>query len=377
MKKNVIRILRQFIFNFYTLLNPIKKQILFMSFNGQSYSDSPRAICEKIHDLYPEYELVWYLAESDKIYDIIPEYVRVVSGRWRNFLKELSVSQCFVSNTEMHNGIFKRKGQYFIQTWHGNIGFKKVLYECNITDKNFCYDDKYTDCALAGSDESLRIYRKAFRYNGFILNEGMPRNDCLLNHQKNINEIKEQLNIDKNAKVLLYAPTFRDKNVENQSSNVNLTEVLNHLENKGEKWICLIRAHPNVKNFKTEIDNRFYNVSSYPDMSDILVISDMLISDYSSCASDFILTKKPTILYQNDRQKYISDSRELVFDAKTEGFLVAENMDELYNIIDKYSDSDYENNCEMLIKHFNIIENKNSSEIICNLIHGELMKRFG
>ena len=104
-------------------------------------------------------------------------------------------------------------------------------------------------------------------------------------------------------------------------------------------------------------------------MADLLSIGDLLITDYSSCAGDFILTKKGTILAMFDKEQYTKHCREFPFDFKEAGFITADNQDELDQILREYSEEDYANNCEQLIRYFNIIESGESSVYICNLIN--------
>lgn len=100
---------------------------MFLSYDGKQYSDNPRAISEAFHLVFPDYEIVWYITE-EKSLSLVPEYVRVVQGRWLCFLKELSTARVFVTNTQLGAGIFKRKQQFFVQTWHGDVSPKQILY---------------------------------------------------------------------------------------------------------------------------------------------------------------------------------------------------------------------------------------------------------
>lgn len=351
----------------------IEKKVIFDSFGGNQYSDSPRAISEQLHELYPDYTIVWALKNDACEYNL-PQYVKVVKYR-RNrikFLKEIGTSFCYVTNNPINDGVCKRTGQLFIQTWHGDRPIKKFLYDVDPNEKiiSRIMDNELTDYCIAASDIGEKAYRSAFRYSGQILKIGMPRNDNLI--VRNIdreNEVRKQLGIHEDTKVLLYAPTYRDNVKGKQNAVVDLKRILDILQGKGEKWTVLIRAHVVSAGieFKTD-DPQFIDATQFPDMADLLTITDMLITDYSSCAGDFILTGKATILAAFDIDEYGNSCRELQYDLSEAGYIVASNQDELENIIKRLSPEDYKKNCEKLCRFFGVTETGHSATDICNII---------
>ncbi len=363
LKKNLIEIIRFFMFSFWSITHKLEDKILFSSFNGKQYSDNPRAICEKMHELYPEYELVWYLS-GDVKYNILPDYVRVVNGKFRNFILELATSKCYITNTQMGEGIFKRRKQVFVQTWHGDVVPKKVLL--SVDKKITVKDRKLTDICIAGSDIGAAVYRKSFDFDGIIFKSGMPRNDSLINKSSKI-DVCEIFGIDKNStKILLYAPTFRDNG--NSNFGVDIKRTLDLLERNNEKWICLSRSHVNSGILEWQKDNRIVDVSMYPDMADILLVSDMLITDYSSSPGDFVLTGRPVVLCQFDYDKYEAECRKFEFDFIEAGFIVARTVEEFEDIILNYTTENYEKSDKKVVAYFNIVSNGNASENVCNEI---------
>ena len=266
----------------------------------------------------------------------------------------------------------KKKGQFFIQTWHGDRPLKKILYEIDGFN-HYVADKDITDLCIAGSDSGEKQFRSSFRFNGEIMKVGTPRNDRLVKDDYEYSmEIKQILGIDKEKKILLYAPTFRDSQKSKQNVNVDLESTLEHLSKKGDKWICLVRAHSASMGLMITCDNfRYFDVTSYPDMTDLLCIADMLITDYSSCAGDFIVRKKPVILALFDKDYYRSNCRGFAYDIEKTGFLIAENQEELNKIIDTYSKDDYKQNCEIVAKFFGVFESGQASEKVCRRINSE------
>lgn len=349
-------------------------KIVFLSFGGKQYSDNPRAISEKLHEIYPDYKVVWILDKSIMNNRFVPEYVIKVKRTTFNTMKELATCKVFVTNINVSPNNLKSKKQLYIGTWHGDRAIKKILYDAN-PDKdktNPIADNKLIDIYMAGSDYGEMLYNRSFKYNGGILKVGCPRNDRLISCNKNeTSEILSQLKI-KDKMILLYAPTFRDKDRESkQNIELDLIRVLNELEKKYQKeWVCLLRSHVISTGLNSENkDNRIIDVTKYPDMTDLLMITDFLITDYSSSAGDLVLRNKPVVLFQPDIKDYTSNSRKLDIDCREAGYIVAESNDEIINIIENYSYENYVESCKKIYEFYGICETGKSSEIICNKIN--------
>lgn len=346
-----------------------KNKVVLESFEGKQYSDNPRAISEKLFSLYPNYKIVWLLKNNkiDEKNSYIPKNVIQISDTIFNRIKQIATCKVYITNETLNDKYYKSKKQLYIQTWHGDRPFKKILNDSKPVSIS---DNKLVDICIAGSDFGENLYKRAFKYNGKILKVGSPRNDKLIQNNINeINRIKESLNIDK-QKVLLYAPTFRDNLDERQKVDLNFNAILEALKKKYEQeWICLFRAHPCSNGLDCIDNNKIIDVTNYPDMADLLLISDFLITDYSSSASDFILKNKPIILYQRDSLEYQKNCRKVYFDAKEIGYIVAEKQDEIIDIIRNKNEEDYLKSCNKVKKFFNLCETGKSSEIICNLIN--------
>lgn len=355
----------------YGLFHPLKKQILFFSYNGL-YTDSGREISEQMHSLFPEYELVWLLKDKIDNYNIIPSYVkREFVKNDLTFYKQLAKSFCVIFNECFTPNMYKRKNQFFIQTWHGDRAFKKILYE-NDSSQNRSIDDKLVDICLAGSNKGNKMYNTAFHYTGKVLQNGMPRNDKLINGNIDSSVIKKKLNLPIDSKVLLYAPTFRDNLNNKQNVLVDLSRTLKVLQQKypDNSWVCLIRAHFVSEGFNFEDKTgKFIDVSDYPDMTDLLCITDFLLTDYSSCAGDFVITKKPVILTVFDSEEYQQNCRSFRYPLEDTGFILAHNQTELENIITSLSEDKIKSHYDKIMNFYGITESGHSAEIVCKEIH--------
>lgn len=370
MKKQIKETCIRYIAGFLGYFFPIKKKIVFSSFFGKQYSCNPRAISEYMHEIYPDYEIVWLLNSKEDKYKVIPSYVRIVTPNDGFFSqgKEISSAFCFVYNCELKPNSHKKKNQLFIQTWHGDRGFKKILYnkyeneKCPIT----VYDNKLTDICMSGSSFGTENYRTAFRYTGEIMQLGNARNEKMLLLSENEKcLIKSKIGIEDGIKILIYAPTFRDMSQNKQEVMVDLNRVLSVLEERGDKWICLVRAHLASRGLAISENSKCIDVSAYPDMTDLLAISDMLLTDYSSSCCDFLLTSKPVILTIFDKEEYEKSSRSFIAFPKDTGFITVSCQEELENAIRNLRYEDYIESYAKVNQFFGTTETGNATKEVC------------
>lgn len=364
-KRNLIRLKMMS----YAVVHPQQKKIVFNSFNGKQYSDNPRAISEEMHLLYPEYEIVWHLLNDEDPYDIIPDYIRVVKEE-NDYQKEVLTAFCFVTNTEMKTLFYKRNKQLYIQTWHGDQRFKKILYE--IGDEDFrCFDDKLIDLCISSSEFGNESYRNALRYSGNILCKGSPRSELMLKMTSDRkNELKHQLGIG-SKKVLLYAPTFRDNLIDKQSTDFDFNMILANLQHyysRSDEWVCLLRAHPSSVGISSFTDS-VIDVSKYPDMTDILSITDFLITDYSSSVGDFALTGLPIILYVSDIDEYENKYRAFKVNPLNVGLKIARSQNQVIEVIKKTTPDEFRECDKSFLKRFQVNETCEETREICELIN--------
>lgn len=345
-------------------------KILFNNFQGKGFACNPRAIAEKIHEMAPEKDLVWIISD-EKQAETLPDYIRTVNIDTIPYFREIATSAAWVFNITPARGLIKRKNQLFIQTYHGDRTVKKVHYE-NVgkeeTDRKYAVHDEMCDYGVVGSRAGEELFRKGLGFNGKLIKYGMPRNDCLVNiNPIKCKDIKNKLGIAEDCRILLYAPTFRTGRKELDCA-IDFSKLLDCLEKKtNEPWICLYRAHFHTQqiNLVSDTEDRILNVSQYPDMADLLMISDFLITDYSSSAGDFCETDRPIILYIDDVGVY---NRELRYDVFKSPHIIAENQEELEGFIEKMDADDFVENCRQLREYFGTYDTGKASEKVAEVI---------
>ena len=304
------------------------RRVFFSSFKGRDYSDSPARISEALHALRPDAEIIWQLSRPGDA----PDYVRAVRPRSLSALWAISTSRCLVDNFNRPRYMLKFRDQKYVQTWHGDRGFKKMLFD--MEDGQFFPDGGQMDLAVSGSDFGTKNYRTAFRYEGEVMQLGMPRNDALVRPDPAaVADIRRRLDIPEGARVLLYAPTFRTGNAGGaQQAGFDVDRALERLAaSTGERWVCLTRAHS--QNRRVVGAGEVRDVTDWPETTELLLCADMLITDYSSIAGDYVLLDRPVLLYQGDYERFVGGERQMYFDLRDCPYARAESEAELHELL--------------------------------------------
>lgn len=301
---------------------PIRKnKIVASNIHGKNYGENPGYIFSEIINQKLNYDLVWL--QKDILHPV-PIGVRKVRYGSLKAMYELYTAKIIINNVKNGPVWKKRRGQYYIQTWHGAFPLKYIEKEAE--DKlSPRYvelskeDSKNTDLMISGCKMESEIMRSSFWYTGEIFECGIPRSDVLFSCGKEyISNLKDKYSIGNSVHVLLYAPTFRDDG-NTSIYNLNIEEVINTLEKVyNEKWICIVRLHPNISNRDSIIkySNSIINGSKYSDPQELILLSDILITDYSSIMMDFGIINKPVFLYTPDLDQFRNEGRGLreIFD---------------------------------------------------------------
>lgn len=342
-----------------------KKRVFFYGMGG-GYNDNARAVSEALHKTHPEYRIYWHLADKMTKDTHVPDYVKkVTSNIGKHF--QLASASVWCLCSQVANSCYKSKGQLYIQLWHGDRGFKKILRDSGDVQ---LLESRHCDYMTSGSLFYDSIVKTAFGYDKSIIVDGCPRNDKLFNlNAAQILSIKKELSVDDQTKLLLYAPTFRDESLDNQVENIDIDATLSCLEEATKsKWLCLGRFHPRTQGRSKFKSAKIVDVTSYFDMSDLLCISDALITDYSSAAGDFVLMNKPVLLFQPDRLEYSSHERQFYFDIDQSPFWCAKSQSELNMLIRALTPENIVENCREISAFYGIHETGKASEEVVALI---------
>lgn len=310
------------------LLPARKHTIVFESFLGKQFSDNPRAIYEYMKEHYPEYKLYWSVDPrfidnfKDKGVNIVPR----LSIKW---LLIMASAKYWVSNSRMPLWIPKPKHTVYLQTWHGTP-LKKLAADMddvfmpgtNIENykRNFLKESANWDYLISPNPYSTKIFRRAFAFKKEMIESGYPRNDFLYNanNEKEILALKKKYQIPTDKKVILYAPTWRDDQYfEKGKYKFDLKLDLKHMQEQlGDQYIVLLRLHYLIANHidVSEYKGFAFDFSHHEDIRELYMVSDLLITDYSSVFFDYANLKRPMIFFVYDIEDYRDRLRGFYFD---------------------------------------------------------------
>src|SRR5699024_10322025 len=272
--------------------------------HGKKYNDSPRAIYEYIskNKNYNKYKLVWALDKPNEY--SIHNSSKVKMDSFKYFIIALK-AKYWVSCVNIERGLnFKKKQTIYLNTWHGT----PLKYIGNAVAERKDFDFSAINYFCYSGNYEKEIYKRDFNIpeNNLLLS-GLPRNDELYNVSPEIiKKYKKELNIPRDKKVILYAPTWRDsKNKGNNyslSPPIDVSFIQRELE---EDYIFMLRTHSYTNNLMgVKFNDFFRDFSEYPEINKLLIAADILISDYSATIFDYSILEKPIICFAYDYKQY-------------------------------------------------------------------------
>ena len=356
-------------------LLPIKKnKILFIGYYGAQYGCNPKYLSEYFTKENANLKIAWAFINPSKYAQ--NNFVKVKYYSIRYFY-ELSTSKVIITNYRLPLYFKKRANQTYIQTWHSSLRLKMIENDAIETIPQTYlemakHDSSQIDILLSGCEFSTKIFNRAFWYDGEIFESGTPRCDMLFKRDNAlINQLKNRLGISPTTKLLLYAPTFR-KNNSLEAYDIDFDRLKTTLE-KNENWKILIRLHPHLQNLSKELVEKYYDVidvTNYDDIQELLLISDLLITDYSSLMFDFAITEKPCIIYASDLNDYLANDRNLYFDITKLPFPLCQTNDELNKTISEFNYKKYAE----AIKSFNSEIGSFEDGQACKRVYNKVMQ---
>lgn len=355
-------------------------KIVICNYYGRGFSDNAKYIAIEAIDRQLNYDIVWLVKNIDDNNNEFLDEIRIVKYKSFKAIYELATAKIWIDNSRKNYYTRKRKDQLYIQTWHGGIALKKIEKDAeDALLKSYVKfakkDSENADLFISNSRFNTNMYRRAFWYDGEILECGVPRNDLLFNNiEETKRKVKSFFNIANDKKIVMYAPTFRkDYNLEVYKFDYEKCIEEFNKKFSGE-YVMLIRLHPNVfiksTQLKYDSDN-VYNASFYPDMQELLVGTDILITDYSSSMFDFMLTKKPCFIYASDIQVY-KDDRGFYFELDKLPFSIATSTDEMITNIRRFDNHIYLSRVEKFLKKQGCIDNGSSSKSVVDWIENHM-----
>ncbi len=403
MKTIIVAIVNVFSYFVSGLSKRNKNRIVFGAWGGDIYGDNSKNVFEYLMK-YSDLELIWIgKKELSGNFTEKSNTKFVEKGSLKSYFYALTAKYAFITNgfSDITN-IYSLRGAIIVQLWHGG-GIKKILADA-VEDKKrkgelirgiwFRYNigkRTFNKCQyfITSSKEREKNILSAFRYFGIkpnrIIRHGQPRNDMLVNYnecetERLRNKFKSEFSIPVDKKIVLYLPTFRDKEKEQNMSFGKFIQGDEELEKVlyDHNAIIIEKKHLKLATYNEGIDNikYYYDLSPFAkniDIQELLLISDVLITDYSGVYLDFLLLDRPIIHYAYDYEYYKKEDRGFKYDVKdVAGGVFVENNEDLirelkHHLEDRNRSKNIRDNINALMNSY---ENGRSCKHIVEVVLG-------
>lgn len=379
------RIISKLYFRLFYQWHPVKNnKIVFLNFSGCGYGCNPKYIAEEILKQKLAMDIVWLVKDEFNDKNKFPPNIRLVNIHDTRCLYELASAKVWINNSHTINlikkGLLKKKNQLYINTWHGSLGIKRIDGDVDrfIKDRIWKdiieHDSKMIDIMISNSEFETEVYRSSMWFKNKIAELGHARNDIFFRDNSELKkEIKKKLGIREDENIIVYMPSFRDDYRIN-CFKLDYQGLKTCLEKTTHKnWRVLTKFHPRniIKLDYLTKNPAQQDISLYPDLQEIMIAADAIISDYSSCMFDFMLTRKPCFIYAEDIERYNTE-RGFYYPLESTPFPIARNNEELIRNITNFDREDYVKKVDKFLAEKKCVDDGSSSERILDLIKSYL-----
>lgn len=326
-------------------INVNPKKVVFYVGTRLGVCCNPKYVLNEIIQRNLDYELVWIAHKPEMCQELLDKNVKVVPLIDSDqVLEQLCEAKIIIYNDSLPITFVPRNDQVLINTWHGAINYKKIGYDGEIFNNDvekelFKLVNPSPKYMVAGSEAFINSTSMAFGFKKEIfIKTGLPRNDVLFS-KVDKNELKRKLGLPLNKKICVYAPTFRKDNVAS-IFGLDLVLLKKSLQERfSGNWIVVFRGHVFTVNFWS--DQGFIDLTNYPDQQELLLVADVVVSDYSSIMWDASLRRIPVFIYCPDYCEYMQYERSFAFDMKKVPYPLCMNNNELAAAIINFDENKY------------------------------------
>jgi CDP-glycerol glycerophosphotransferase len=294
--------------------------VVLETFRGRSVGDNPGAIAREIQARGLDLDLAWVVDDPSVS---VPEGTRALPRRSERWYDALARARVYVGNAGAPYWFEKKPGQIHLQTWHGTP-LKRIGEDRGPGDfqtwrhrRRIALQAAGWDAMISPSPFCSEVFRSAFRFDGRFLEVGYPRNDVLLAVDEAAavrTRVRAALGLGEGDRAVLYAPTWREYVGVRDAKPLYLDA--EQLIETVPDAVVLVRGHYNSTHQADVFadEQRIHDVTRYPDIADLYLAADVLVTDYSSVMFDFALTDKPQVLLVPDLEQYRDVERGFYFD---------------------------------------------------------------
>ena len=373
---------RHFYYSRRHSINP--KKVVFTTIEGTTgFSCNPKHIALELLRRRQDLDIVWLVDDMTKEF---PAGIRKMRNTLQNRAYELSTAAVWVDNSRKQLECRKRPGQFYLQTWHASLHIKPTGIDrgtsfSKIAELVSRHDSAMVDILITNSPWMEEHAPRSIVYDGETSRTGSPRVDILLNSRA---KFRAKYGLAEDAKLLLYAPTFRsgsqgtNRSIAKQDFMPDFGKLREALEKKFPgKWAIVLRLHPQLTARHIEAgvsgENNFViDASREDDMSEVLGACDMLLTDYSAMSFDASYMHMPVFLYVPDLQEYIDERGGLMWNLDELPFIKAKSDEELLQAIGEFDGKAYEESISAFLAELEIREDGKASQRVSDLIEAHL-----
>ena len=301
-----------------------ENRIFYSSHHGAGMLCGPYAFFRKLMESreFDFYDHVWQIDDPDECKQLKKEFgdwtnVRFVKKNSIGYFNALTSAKYIIVNNTLPFYFTKKPEQVYVNTWHG-IPLKTLGYDVpdgKFTTRNMTRNFLLTDYLISPCRFMTGIYLESYKlggiYTGKLIENGYPRNDLLFSTKRD--DIIEKLQnrgiaVDDKRKIILYAPTWKGSSFDRADKDIARYDefcdyLYEHIDTQA--YQILIKPHPMVyKLLSKEEKNSGRYIPQSIDTDELLSVTDVLVSDYSSIFFDFLLTDRPIIFYIPDLESY-------------------------------------------------------------------------
>lgn len=388
MRKKLYQLVKQIVVVIYHIMChtcPVKKnRIVFDSSLGKSYAGNPKHIYEYLmangYDLV--WDCIWFYEKAP--YNIPGMSKQVRYGRLR-YIYYMATAKIWVFDSRQPEFLVRRRGTYYIQTWHGTPLKKLALdmedvFMVGETDID-SYKEHFTknvhtwDYLISQNPFSTTTFRRAFDFQKEMLEIGYPRNDILFreNTEEGVRRYRRKLGLPQDKKIILYAPTWRDDEFSEDDKyefrpQISFEKLQEEL---GDEYVMIVKYHYLIMDAVdwSPYEGFIYHFDQSRDIAELFLVADILVTDYSSVMFDYSIMKRPMFFFAYDFYKYKNELRGFYFSySKEMPGPISTTTDELIEDIRNYNPAEYEERYKRFMEKYNTIDDGKASGRVLELL---------
>lgn len=388
MRKKVYQLVKQIVVVIYYVMCHVclvkKNRIVFDSSLGKSYAGNPKHIYEYL--MANGYDLIWdciWFYENER-YNIPGMSRQVRYGRLR-YIYYMATAKVWVFDSRQPEFLVRRKGTYYIQTWHGTPLKRLALdmedvFMAGETDidsykEHFAKNVHTWDFLISQNPFSTATFRRAFDFHKEMLEIGYPRNDILFreNTEEDTQRYRRKLGLPLDKKIILYAPTWRDDEFSEDDRyefrpQISFEKLQKEL---GDEYVMIVKYHYLIMDAVdwSPYEGFVYHFDQSRDIAELFLVSDILVTDYSSVMFDFSIMRRPMFFFAYDFYKYKNELRGFYFSySKEMPGPISTTTEELIADIHNYDSQEYEERYQKFVEKYNTIDDGKASSRVLDLL---------